>query len=36
MASAPRTLLEVAREFLKERIIEQPIYKSAQEIFDYL
>jgi len=27
---------EVAREFLKERIIEQPIYKSAQEIFDYL
>ena len=27
---------EVAREFLKEKIIEQPIYKSAQEIFDYL
>jgi DNA repair protein RadC len=27
---------EVAREFLKERIIEQPIYKSAQEVFDYL
>ena len=27
---------EVAREFLKEKIIAQPIYKSAQEIFDYL
>jgi len=27
---------EVAREFLKEKIIEQPIYKSAQEVFDYL
>ncbi|MFH0768446.1 MAG: DNA repair protein RadC [Chloroflexota bacterium] len=27
---------EVAREFLKERIVAQPIYKSAQEIFDYL
>ncbi len=27
---------EVAREFLKERIIDQPVYKSAQEIFDYL
>ncbi len=27
---------EVAREFLKERIIDKPIYKSAQEIFDYL
>ena len=26
----------VAREFLKERIIEKPIYKSAQEIFDFL
>ncbi len=26
----------VAREFLKEKIIEQPIYKSAQEVFDYL
>jgi len=31
-----RLVQEVAREFLKERIIEQPIYKSAQEIFDYL
>ena len=27
---------EVAREFLKERILDKPIYKSAQEIFDYL
>jgi len=27
---------EVAREFLKEKIVEQPVYKSAQEIFDYL
>ncbi len=27
---------EVAREFLKEKIIDQPIYKSAQEVFDYL
>lgn len=31
-----RLVQEVAREFLKKRIIEQPIYKSAQEIFDYL
>ena len=27
---------EVAREFLKEKIIDTPVYKSAQEIFDYL
>ncbi|MFB0558984.1 MAG: DNA repair protein RadC [Dehalococcoidales bacterium] len=27
---------EVAREFLKEKIIDTPIYKSAQEVFDYL
>ncbi len=27
---------EVARGFLKEKIIDKPIYKSAQEIFDYL
>jgi len=27
---------EVAREFLKEKIIDKPIYKSAQEVFDYL
>ncbi len=27
---------EVAREFLKEKIIDKPIYKSSQEIFEYL
>ena len=27
---------EVARRFLKERIIDKPVYKSSQEIFDYL
>jgi len=27
---------EVAREFLKEKIIDKSIYKSSQEIFDYL
>ncbi len=27
---------EIAREFLKEKIIDTPIYKSSQEIFDYL
>ena len=27
---------EVAREFLKEKIIDKPVYKSSQEIFDYL
>ena len=27
---------EVAREFLKEKIVDKPVYKSAQEIFDYL
>ena len=27
---------EVARKFLKERIIDEPVYKSSQEIFDYL
>ncbi len=27
---------EVAREFLKEKIIDKPIYQSAQEVFDYL
>ncbi|MFB0558983.1 MAG: DNA repair protein RadC [Dehalococcoidales bacterium] len=31
-----RFLLEVARRFLKERIIDKPIYQSAQEVFDYL
>jgi DNA repair protein RadC len=27
---------EVAREFLKEKITDKPIYQSAQEIFNYL
>ncbi len=27
---------EVARRFLKERIINRPVYQSSQEIFDYL
>ncbi len=27
---------EVARRFLKEKIIDKPVYKSSQEIFDYL
>ncbi len=27
---------EVAREFLKEKILDKPVYKSAKEIFDYL
>ena len=27
---------EVAREFLKEKILEKPFYKSSQEVFDYL
>jgi len=27
---------EVAREFLREKIIDKSVYKSAQEIFDYL
>jgi DNA repair protein RadC len=27
---------EVAREFLKEKIMDKPFYKSPQEIFDYL
>ena len=27
---------EVAREFLKQKIIDKPVYKSAKEIFDYL
>jgi len=31
-----KLMQEVAREFLKEKIIERPFYKSAQEIFDYL
>lgn len=31
-----RLVQEVAREFLKEKIIDKPVYESAQEIFDYL
>ena len=31
-----KLMQEVAREFLKEKIIDKPIYKSAQEMFDYL
>jgi DNA repair protein RadC len=31
-----KLIQEVAREFLKERIIDKPVYRSAQEIFDYL
>ncbi|MFC1937586.1 DNA repair protein RadC [Chloroflexota bacterium] len=27
---------EIAREFLREKIIDRPVYESAQEIFDYL
>ena len=27
---------EVAEEFLKQRIMDKPVYKSAKEIFDYL
>ena len=27
---------EVAREFLKEKILDKPFYKSPQEVFDYL
>ena len=31
-----KLMQEVAREFLKEKIIDKPFYKSSQEIFDYL
>ena len=31
-----KLIQEVARQFLKEKIIDRPIYKSAAEIFDYL
>ncbi|MDO8568050.1 MAG: DNA repair protein RadC [Dehalococcoidales bacterium] len=27
---------EIAREFLKSRILDRPFYKSSQEVFDYL
>lgn len=31
-----KLVLEVARAYLKEKIIDKPVYTSAQEIFDYL
>lgn len=31
-----KLIQEVAREYLKEQIVDKPIYKSAREIFDYL
>ncbi len=31
-----RLVQEVARKFLKEKLIDQPVYRSSQEIFDYL
>jgi len=31
-----KLMQEVAREFLKQRIVNKPIYKSAKDIFDYL
>jgi DNA repair protein RadC len=31
-----RLVQEVARGFLKQRILEQPICKSSEEVFDYL
>ena len=31
-----RLVQEVARKFLKERILERPIYSSSKEVFDYL
>jgi len=31
-----KLVLEVAREFLKQKIVKKPIYKSAKDIFDYL
>ena len=31
-----KLMQEVAKEFLKEKIIDKPFYKSPQEIFDYL
>ncbi len=31
-----RLVQEVAREFLREKILDRPVYSSAQEIFDYL
>jgi len=31
-----RLVREVAAEFLRQRIVDKPVYKSAKEIFDYL
>ena len=31
-----RLVVELAREFLKQKIADRPAYKSAREIFDYL
>jgi len=31
-----KLMQEVAREFLKERILDKPFYRSSQEVFDYL
>ena len=31
-----RLVQEAAKEFLKEKIVDEPVYKSAQEMFDYL
>jgi DNA repair protein RadC len=31
-----KLVAEVAREFLKQKIVDKPAYKSAREIFDYL
>jgi DNA repair protein RadC len=31
-----RLVQEVAREFLKEKILDKPVYKSSREVFDYL
>jgi DNA repair protein RadC len=31
-----KLIQEVAREFLKAKILEKPFYKSSQEVFDYL
>ena len=35
-AFAVKLVQEVAREFLKARIIEKPFYRSSQEVFNYL
>ena len=31
-----RLVQEVAREFLREQIVDKPVYKSSREMFDYL